>query len=243
MLSTIPAGILSTLFISEDIFEGDIAFGAFAASMLFVVGPVEEVSKFAAARLGAYRSMYFEEPLDGLVHGVAASLGFATLENMLYMLQFGPEILIVRGPLTTLAHVVFGASWGYALGLYIQQPSRRRRLALVLGIAGAAIIHGLFNITVTFVPLLSLLLIALGMAWTLSRFDWGLKVSPFRYRRNYPLITCQSCGELIRATSHYCRFCGSVTNGTSESLICGQCSAANRSDASFCVQCGDRFVS
>lgn len=243
MLVTIPAAILSSLFIDQEIFEGDIAFGAFAASMLFVVGPVEEVSKFAAARLGAYRSMYFEEPLDGLVHGVAASLGFATLENMFYMLEFGPEVLLVRGPLSTLGHVVFGASWGYALGLYIQQPSRRRRFALVLGIAGAAIVHGLFNISLAFAPILALLLIALGMAWTLSRFDWGLKVSPFRYRRNYPLGTCRSCGEMIRATSHYCRFCGSVTNGNSKTLICGQCNATNRPDASFCVQCGDRFVS
>ena len=243
MLATIPAGILNSLFITQETFEGEVAFGAFAASMLFVVGPVEELSKFGAARLGAYRSMYFEEPLDGLVHGVAASLGFATLENMFYMLQFGPEILIVRGPLTTLAHVVFGASWGYALGLYIQRPSLRSRFVLVVGLAGAAVLHGLFNITVSFIPILSLLLIALGMAWTLSRFDWGQAVSPFRYRRNYPLVTCRSCGKLIRATSHYCRLCGSIVDGGMHALVCGQCGAANRPEASFCVQCGDRFVS
>ena len=187
--------------------------------------------------------MYFEEPLDGLVHGVAASLGFATLENMFYMLEFGPEILIVRGPLSTLGHVVFGASWGYAMGLYIQHPSLRSRSVLVLGVAGAAVLHGLFNITVSFIPILSLLLIALGMAWTLSRFDWGQAVSSFRYRRNYPLVACQSCGELIRAASHYCRFCGSGVNGKQQPLICGQCSTFNWPNASFCVQCGDRFVS
>ena len=213
-----------------------------AASMLFVVGPAEELSKFLAARLGAGRSMYFEEPMDGLVHGVAASLGFATLENMGYMLAFGPEVLIVRGPLSTLGHVVFGASWGYALGLHIQRPSRRSRFALVLGLAGAAIVHGLFNISLAFAPYLGLLLVALGMAWTLGRFDWGQAVSPFRYRRNYPLVTCHSCSQLIRVTSHYCRLCGAIVATQGRPLVCGQCNTTNRAGASCCVQCGDRFI-
>ena len=242
MLFTIPAGVLEVLLINQETFEGEVAFGAFAALMLFVVGPVEELSKFGAARLGAYRSMYFEEPLDGLVHGVAASLGFATLENMFYMLQFGPEVLVVRGPLTTLAHVVFGASWGYALGLHIQNPSLRSRLVLVLGLAGAAVIHGLFNITVAFAPFYGIVLVVLGMAWTLSRFDWAQRVSPFIYRRNQPQVQCSTCGQLIRVSSHYCQHCGALSNERGRTLVCGNCRTSNRPNASFCVQCGDRFV-
>ena len=73
--------------------------------MLLVVGPVEEFSKFAVVRLKAYRSLYFDEPMDGLVYAAAASLGFASLENVLYVVDFGPEVMIVRAPVSTVAHL------------------------------------------------------------------------------------------------------------------------------------------
>ena len=62
--------------------------------MLAIVGPVEETSKFLAIRLAVYRSLHFEEPMDGLVYGAAASLGFASLENLIYVLSYGPEVMI-----------------------------------------------------------------------------------------------------------------------------------------------------
>ena len=83
--------------------------------MTFVVGPVEELCKFAAVRLGPYRSLYFDEPVDGLVYASAASLGFASLENLFYVLEYGPEVMIAP-PLSTVGHLVF--VWGFALGQY-----------------------------------------------------------------------------------------------------------------------------
>lgn len=38
------------------------------------------------------------------------------MENLAYIWQFGPEVMILRAPLSTLAHVIFSSSWGYALG-------------------------------------------------------------------------------------------------------------------------------
>lgn len=64
--------------------------------MLFLVGPAEELGKFAVVRLIPYRSLYFDESKDGLVYGAASSLGFASLENLVYMLTIGPEVLIVH---------------------------------------------------------------------------------------------------------------------------------------------------
>lgn len=51
----------------------------------------------------------FDEPGDGLVYSTAASLGFASLENLFYIVQFGPAVMILRAPLSTAGHVVFGA--------------------------------------------------------------------------------------------------------------------------------------
>lgn len=244
MLSTVPAGIIEFLAIDQERIGPDAALAAVAAAMLAVVGPVEETSKFLAVRLGAYRSRYFEEPMDGLVHAAAASLGFASLENLLYVLSFGPEVMLVRAPLSTLAHLVFGSLWGYGLGLH-QQAERRRLRPLLLLLAGAALLHGAFNVSL-FSPLTWLatpLITLIGAVWAYRRFEWGQRISPFRYRRNFPLSPCTSCGRAIRAGSAYCNLCGEHQRaGPDAELICGNCRRRNRPDALYCTECGDRLL-
>ena len=108
MLSTVPAAIIEYFLLADQPSDIEISVGLAAATMFFVVGPVEEFSKFMAVRLSAARSLHFDEPLDGLVFAAAASLGFATLENLFYAYEYGAEIMIVRGPISTLGHLVFG---------------------------------------------------------------------------------------------------------------------------------------
>jgi hypothetical protein len=101
---------------SDELEYGLASFGTIAGVMFFIVGPVEETSKFLAVRLGVYRTRHLREPLDALVYaGAAASLGFATAENIGYALSFGPEVMIARGPVSTLGHVVFGSLWALSL--------------------------------------------------------------------------------------------------------------------------------
>ena len=241
MAATIPAAILNRLFIDESVLATGATVGAAAGAMLLVVGPVEELLKFAAVRLGPYRSLYFDEPMDGLVFSAAASLGFASLENLHYMLSYGAAVILVRAPLSTVAHAACGSVWGYALGL---AHGRTGGSALVFaGLALAAVAHGVFNISVLVNPLLAVILVVAGVAWTLSRFGWAQRVSPFRYRRNYPRVQCESCHRLIRVTSHYCHFCGAGATGRALALFCGHCGSRNRTDASYCTWCGDRLLS
>lgn len=247
MLSTIPAGILNTLFIDDDVVAGAANIAATAAAMLFVVGPVEEVSKFLAVRLGPFRSLYFDEPRDGLVYAAAASLGFASLENLLYVLTFGPEVMIGRAPISTLAHVIFGSFWGYALGMQARQEVRGGQLWLWAGLAVAAVVHGVFNILVLTLSvggaLLALLLMGLGLWWILNRLRWAQRVSPFRFRRNYPQVECPGCGRRIFITSRYCNACGrSLSTLRLSALICSNCGNSMRPDAAYCTRCGDRLL-
>ena len=148
MLSTLPAAALEFAFLQDVEIAAGTDLATAAAAMLFVVGPAEEVSKFLAVRLGPYRSLYFDEPRDGLVYAAAASLGFASLENLFYILSFGPEVMIGRAPVSTLAHVIFGSFWGYGLGMQAQEGRRARRLWLWATLAVAAAVHGVFNILV-----------------------------------------------------------------------------------------------
>ena len=240
MVSTIPAGIINAIFIDDSLLEGRTAtLGSVAAGMLFVVGPAEETCKFLAVRLCAFRSLYFDEPFDGLVYAAAASLGFASLENLFYILQFGPEVMIARAPLSTLAHVIFGSFWGYALG---RQAQGGRSLPVVLaGIAAAAVVHGFFNIAVFAYFGAAVAIVAVGLWWVLSRFRWARRVSPFRYRRNYPRVTCPVCRQRISIVNRYCSFCGAAAGRPLGELYCSHCGNANRNDAGFCTRCGDRL--
>ena len=242
MLSTIPAGILNTVF-AGDVEIGTANLASWATAMFFVVGPVEETSKFLAVRLGPYRSLYFDEPRDGLVYAAAASLGFASLENLLYILSFGPAVMIGRAPISTLAHVIFGSFWGYTLGMQEQEGRARRRLWLRAGLAAAAVVHGLFNVLVFAFWPVSLLLVGLGLWWTLNRFRWAQRVSPFRLRRNYPQVECPGCGRRIFVTSRFCQFCRQpIAALRAPALICSNCGNFGRPDAAYCTRCGDRLL-
>ena len=61
----------------------------------------------------------FNEPLDGVVYGVCASLGFATLENLYYVYVLADyyqtssmSLAIIRSFSAVPAHAVFGVFYG-----------------------------------------------------------------------------------------------------------------------------------
>ena len=108
-----------------------------------VVGPIEELCKYAAVRFSVYRSAEFNEPLDGLVYSSAAALGFASLENVFFTIQNGPAVMLVRAPLSTLGHVFFAAMWGYSLGVHRLGIARRGTVGR--GLFASMFLHGLFN--------------------------------------------------------------------------------------------------
>ena len=244
MASTIPAGIINSIFLDDSILSDSANLASVASGMLFVVGPAEETCKFLAVRLLAYRSSYFDEPGDGMVYSAAASLGFASLENLQYILIFGPAVMIGRAPLSTLGHLVFGSLWGYALGRHIQSRGRSHGQVFV-GIAAGAIAHGLFNVSLFVFGPAAIALVIIGALWTARRFGWARRVSPFRYRRNYPQILCPNCNRHIRVISRYCRFCGvpvAAQLRNADAVYCSNCGHGNRPDAGFCAHCGDQLL-
>jgi rRNA maturation endonuclease Nob1 len=120
-------------------------------------------------------------------------------------------------------------------------------LWLAAGLAVAAVVHGFFNILVFTVSpvglLLVLLLMGLGLWWILNRLRWSQRISPFRFRRNYPQAECPGCGRRIFITSRYCQACGrSVPASRLPALICSNCGNSVRPDAGYCTRCGDRLL-
>lgn len=123
-------------------FQNPLLYGL-ATSFLGAAIP-EEFFKFLVLYFYAAKHIEFDEPMDGIVYGATASLGFAALENVLYVSEGGFAVAIVRAVLSVPGHALFGVVMGY----YVAQAKfttgdRGPLLARALGIP--ILLHGLYN--------------------------------------------------------------------------------------------------
>ena len=91
----------------------------FPSKILFTivaVGFLEEFFKWFILFFTIYQHVHFDEHYDGIVYGVSLSLGFATLENILYLFANGVEYALGRAILPVSSHALFGVLMGYYLG-------------------------------------------------------------------------------------------------------------------------------
>ncbi len=65
--------------------------------------------------ISVYPHAHFDEHYDGIVYGASVSLGFATLENILYLIGHGVEHAFVRALLPVSCHALIGVIMGFTL--------------------------------------------------------------------------------------------------------------------------------
>jgi RsiW-degrading membrane proteinase PrsW (M82 family) len=119
--------------------------------MAFVCAAIpEEYFKFLVVTRYSARHPAFDEPMDGVVYGATASLGFATAENILYVLQGGWTLAIARGLTAVPCHACLGAILGYFVGQARFRP--HSGIAAWHGYLVAVLLHGLYDF-----PLLTIL--------------------------------------------------------------------------------------
>jgi len=121
--------------------ESPWALGAYTA-FIFAAIP-EELCKFWFLRRHI-RGPHCNEPMDGVVYGALVSLGFAALENVLYVSQSGAQTGLLRAFTAVPMHASVGALMGLALALEKTQgpgPGRGLMPALVIPIG----IHGVYD--------------------------------------------------------------------------------------------------
>ncbi|WP_049921921.1 PrsW family intramembrane metalloprotease [Halopiger djelfimassiliensis] len=169
----------------------------FVGAVLFfylIVGPVEEAVKLLAVRVFAYRSDSFNAVIDGAVYGAVAGLGFAAIENAIYIAgtvaQTETGVFTAATGITTVralvgpGHVIYSATAGYYLGL--AKFNRQYAGPLVVkGLLVAAIIHGTYNVTVGIVPelIVSVYPVSFGLAFVGYVILYDLTVAYYLYRK------------------------------------------------------------
>lgn len=116
-----------------------------AAGQAFIIAALCEESSKLAVLLGySFRRSEFDEPMDGIVYGATVSLGFAALENVLYVLDGGFALAVLRGVLSVPGHATYGAVMGYYVGRARFDRENRARL-IGLGLLAAVMLHGFYN--------------------------------------------------------------------------------------------------
>jgi RsiW-degrading membrane proteinase PrsW (M82 family) len=148
---------------------------AFAATAM-----PEELAKLAAVCIACVWSRAWNEPMDGIVYGVAAGLGFASLENVYFIAASGdPVVILGRAFTANLGHAAFTGSAAFFIGL--ARLRYRPRIALAFaGIASAIVLHGVYDLFLFSLPdwnlvslllvlPLALLLLGLKIRWAQAR--------------------------------------------------------------------------
>jgi RsiW-degrading membrane proteinase PrsW (M82 family) len=153
---------------------------AFLGAMI-IVGLVEEGAKFTVVRLYAYHRPEFDEPYDGILYSVMAALGFATLENILYVFSNGAGAGVLRALLSMPSHAFDGVLMGYFLGeAKFARSDRVGNWLSALGFGLAVTAHGLYDFIVFSLdkaPLMVVSLIAMVILFWVIFFKATRKLS------------------------------------------------------------------
>lgn len=98
-----------------------LGFGDQPSPLLFaygITGAVEEFLKWFILYYVIYKHTLFDEPYDAIVYAVSVSLGFATVENVIYALMnsFSFSALLFRALLPVSGHALFAVLMGHYMG-------------------------------------------------------------------------------------------------------------------------------
>lgn len=113
------------------------------------VALVEEFSKWLVLMLFVWKNKNFDYRYDGVVYAVSASLGFAALENILYVISYGTGVSIGRAIFAIPGHATFGVFMGYwlsrAKNFWLDSKIIRMRICKLFSLAIPMLIHGAYD--------------------------------------------------------------------------------------------------
>lgn len=137
-----------------------------------VVALSEELAKYVFLRYVLFPKRYFNEPYDGIIYGVMIGMGFAALENILYVADGGMGVAMLRMFTAVPAHAAFGVVMGYWVGL-AKFDRANQQTFLVRGLLAAILLHGAYDFFLMQSNIPALVLVSfIGLVFTVR---WSIK--------------------------------------------------------------------
>lgn len=115
-----------------------------AYDAFLVAALVEEAFKYLALYLLLWRNKNFNEKFDGIVYAVFISLGFAAVENIMYVSRGGMEVAMIRAITAVPAHALFGVRMGYFMGI-ARMYKELRKPYLFMAFFYPFLLHGVYD--------------------------------------------------------------------------------------------------
>ena len=218
-LSCIPA-VIAEMYVDDHFISYDSQL-SWALSNAFICAALcEELSKFALLYLGSWRNRHFDYRFDGIVYGVSVAVGFALLENILYVADGGLETALVRAvlavPLHAFCGVFMGIFYGAMMKHHIDGNTGGKMKCLVGALLVPIMIHGIYDTfafmgdgisTILLLAFVALMyIVAIRYVNKFSREDWNAGF--YRLSRDNSdaanssiIIQCPACGCYLRLPS------------------------------------------
>jgi RsiW-degrading membrane proteinase PrsW (M82 family) len=118
---------------------------------ILAVGLLEEIAKLVPFVLLCMWLPNFDEPVDGVIYASVVALGFASYENFMYMEFLEGPAMFGRAFASPLTHAMFASIWGYAAGR-ARHEGRSVAVWIAVGLAIAAVLHGLYDFVIVGAP-------------------------------------------------------------------------------------------
>lgn len=135
--------VFPIMFIQYALEVEEISNNIFIQSFIFVAF-FEEFFKWFIFLFVMYNHSQFDDHYDGIVYAVSISLGFASLENVLYLFTNGIEYALLRAFFPVSSHALFGVIMGYYFGK-AKLTNYHTRWNIFLAFFIPFVLHGIYN--------------------------------------------------------------------------------------------------
>lgn len=153
-MSTLPIAIAEGIGMAFNFFPADSVIYAFVDNF-FNIAVCEELGKFLCMFSITWNCKHFNHKYDAIVYAVAVSIGFATIENILYVLEYqsldgsGMSVAISRMIFSIPAHLVFAICMGLFYGPMKKAANHKQNILMVvfcvLSLFVPMFLHGLYD--------------------------------------------------------------------------------------------------
>lgn len=154
LIYTIPVFVMESVISRVSVIFAWSRFFYYFFEAFFVAGLCEEYIKLHIVRKYVYSTPHFRKIKEGIIYTIVASLGFACMENILYVMQGSWPVALARGFTAVPMHAVCSGMMGYYIGrAKLAETAREEKKLMNNGLWLAVVLHGLYDFVLFYSPL------------------------------------------------------------------------------------------